>query len=266
MPLRSLPKVGSCPDSDAYRTSCRLRGAVLLPPASAQTSHPETHPQQVFFAVLHVATVPVDCSFANFASAPVETHSNTASLRSPFVTCSAASANFISKTRSVGIRSSCILIRRSVFDAIGRLRTTAHQTTSAPKTPILLLKAGTQSPCKRPYHLVICIVMNTPCTVVYRNHSGNNINNLVAVSNGIIRIAAAGRRGDYPGGYEARAYIGGRAASFAYRKCWGAGKRKLAIRLVMTTSPMIIAALWNIVVRLLQTPTKSITVATGGSI
>src|ERR1700722_9859821 len=82
MPLRSLPQGGSCPDSDACPTSCRPRGAVLLPPASAPTCHRETHPQHAFFVALHVATVPADCWCANSASAPAETHSSTTSLQS----------------------------------------------------------------------------------------------------------------------------------------------------------------------------------------
>ena len=113
MPLRSLPQGGSCPDSDACPTSCRPRGAVLLPPASAPTCHRETHPQPAFSVALHVATVLADCWSANSASARAETHSSTASLRSRMRTCSAASANFISFSLAATCSAFCRAAARS---------------------------------------------------------------------------------------------------------------------------------------------------------
>jgi hypothetical protein len=85
MPLRSRPRDGLCPDSDACPTSCRPRRAALLLPTSTQTSHPETHPPSAFFVALHATTSPAGCSFANIASVLAETHSSTASLQCPFV-------------------------------------------------------------------------------------------------------------------------------------------------------------------------------------
>src|SRR5208283_178241 len=82
MPLRSLPRGGSCPDTAACPTSCRLRGAVLPPPTSALISHPGTHPLPAFVVALHATTSPAGCSFANFASVRVGTRSSTASPRS----------------------------------------------------------------------------------------------------------------------------------------------------------------------------------------
>src|ERR1700692_3219060 len=82
MPLRSLLRGGSCPGSGAYPTSCRLRGVVLLLPASALTCRREMRPPPAFFVALRAAIVPVGCSSAGTASARVETCSSTASLRS----------------------------------------------------------------------------------------------------------------------------------------------------------------------------------------
>jgi hypothetical protein len=63
--------------------------------------------------------------------------------------------------------------------------------------------------------------------------------------NGLLRVAGAERRGEYAEGTKVRAYIGGRAASFAYRICWRGGHRRLALRLVTRTAPLVVAALWN---------------------
>src|SRR5258708_1256923 len=82
MRLRSLRRDGSCPDSAAYPTSCRPRGAVGPPLASAPTCHQRRHPPRVFFVASHATIVSVGCLFANFASVPVEAHSSKASLRS----------------------------------------------------------------------------------------------------------------------------------------------------------------------------------------
>ena len=71
-------------------------------------------------------------------------------------------------------------------------------------------------------------------------------------------MADAERRGEYAGGTNTRAYIGGRAASFAYRICWRGGHRKLALRLVMRTASMVVEAVWNNGKRYFQKPTKAI--------
>src|SRR6266702_4115567 len=82
MLLRSLPRAGSYPSSDACPTSCRPRGATVQPPASAPICHREMLPPLAFFAALRAATSPAGCSSADSASARAETHSSTASLRS----------------------------------------------------------------------------------------------------------------------------------------------------------------------------------------
>jgi len=100
MPLRSLRPGGSCPDSGACPTSCRRRGAVWLPPASAPTCHRGTLLPLAFFVALRAASVPAGYSFASTASARAGTRSSTGSPRSrpapvlrhrpvSFATCSA---------------------------------------------------------------------------------------------------------------------------------------------------------------------------------
>src|SRR5580658_6312271 len=82
MPLRSLPIGGSCPDTAACPSSCRLHAAVSLPPTSTPTFHPEMPPPPASFVALRATTSPVGCSVADTASAHSETRSSTASLRS----------------------------------------------------------------------------------------------------------------------------------------------------------------------------------------
>ena len=161
--------------------------------------------------------------------------------------------DFLSKTASVS--TSCIIIRRSVFEAIGGLRKDSTPQTFHADDTNLVLKAGTQSPC---------IVIDKPCTVVYRKHSGNSMKNFKAIADGIVRLADAQRRGEYPGGKKARTYIGGRAASFAYGKCWREGARKLAVSLVIRTAPLVLAALWNTTRRRFQEPPKRIVLPAEG--
>jgi glycosyltransferase involved in cell wall biosynthesis len=155
--------------------------------------------------------------------------------------------NFGSKTRAVG--TSCIIVRKSVFDAVGGQRKDTTATTWDADDTNLLLKLSSYSPC---------IVIHRPATTWYRLHGGNSIRNLTGVVNGLLRVAAAERRGEYAAGTRTRAYIGGRAASFAYRICWRGGQRMLALRLVMRTAPLVLAALWNNGKRFFQKPAKAI--------
>src|SRR5258708_21570038 len=72
----------SCPYSATCPTSCWLRRAILPPPASVPTSHPETLQRRAFFVALRTECVPADYSSTDIANARAETHSRTASLRS----------------------------------------------------------------------------------------------------------------------------------------------------------------------------------------
>ena len=65
MPLRSLPKGGSYPDTASCPSSCRRRVAVLLPPTSAPTCHRGMPPPPAFFVALHATTSPRGCSQAS---------------------------------------------------------------------------------------------------------------------------------------------------------------------------------------------------------
>jgi glycosyltransferase involved in cell wall biosynthesis len=142
--------------------------------------------------------------------------------------------NFGLKTRRVG--TSCIIIRKSVYDKVGGQRRDSTAKSWDADDTHLLLKVSSCGPC---------IVINRPATTFYRIHGENSIKNLSAVVDGLLRVAGAQRRGEYTDGTKVRAYIGGRAASFAYRICWRSGHRKLALRLVTRTAPLIAAALWN---------------------
>jgi glycosyltransferase involved in cell wall biosynthesis len=154
--------------------------------------------------------------------------------------------DFFSKTHTVGISASCIVIRKSTLEEIGGLRKDSSPVKFHSDDTNLLLKAGTYSPC---------IIIDQPCTVVYRKHAGNSVRNFQDVCDGLLRLAQAERRGEYPDSRRARTYIGRRAASFAYGKCWREGDRKLGIRLVIQTAPLVAAALWSTALGFFRKPT-----------
>jgi glycosyltransferase involved in cell wall biosynthesis len=155
--------------------------------------------------------------------------------------------NFGLKTRPVG--TSCIIVRKSVYDEVGGQRRDSTARNWDADDTHLLLKVSSYGPC---------IVINRPATTFYRVHNENSIKNINAVVNGLLRVAGAQRRGEYADGTKVRAYIGGRAASFAYRICWRSGHRQLALRLVTRTAPMIAAALWNNATRIFRKPAPPI--------
>jgi glycosyltransferase involved in cell wall biosynthesis len=151
--------------------------------------------------------------------------------------------NFGLKTRAVG--TSCIVLKKSVFEAVGGQRKDTNAKNWDADDTNLLLKVSSYGPC---------IVINRPATTWYRIHAKNSIKNHTAVVNGLLRVARDERQGQYAGGTNVRAYIGGRAASFGYRICWRGGHRKLALRLVSRTAPLIAAALWNNATRYFKKP------------
>jgi hypothetical protein len=117
----------------------------------------------------------------------------------------------------------------------------------------ILLKVGTYGPC---------VIVQKPYTAVYRLHGGNTIRNLKAIADGILELACLEHQGQYPGGSERRreryAIIGGRAATWAVRYCWPGGQRKLALRLLLGTAPMVFAAAWNKSLRYFRKPPQPI--------
>jgi hypothetical protein len=142
--------------------------------------------------------------------------------------------DYFSKTVRLG--TNLIIIKRSTFHEVGGLRSTTPKTFHGDDT-YLLMKAGIASPC---------VVIEKPATRAYRQHGGNSVNDCEAISNGLIRLAQAERRGEFPGGAARRkdryVCLGGRAGSWAYLHCWKKGHRRVAMRLFLATAPMIFTA------------------------
>jgi glycosyltransferase involved in cell wall biosynthesis len=142
--------------------------------------------------------------------------------------------NFLARNDSIG--SSVFIVRRTAFDEIGGLRKNTNAKTWYSDDNNLMLKLGTHSPF---------IYINRPRTAVYRLHSENSVRNLKGTVDGLVNLAKAERRGEYPGGQKVRTFIGRRSAAFAYGRCWRGGERGLALRLLLRTAPLVMAALWN---------------------
>ena len=111
----------------------------------------------------------------------------------------------------------------------------------------LLLKTSTYGPC---------IAVQRPYTVAYRLHGENSVRHIRLIAEGLLNMARTERRGEYPGGasrlWDRYATIGGQTASWACSYCWPAGERKLALRLLYKTWPMVAAAVGRKVMRRLQ--------------
>lgn len=139
-------------------------------------------------------------------------------------------ADYLSKTRPVGTMA--IVVRKSDFDAVGGLRNTTAQTWYCDDNS-LLLKVGARGQC---------ILIESPSTSAYRQHAENSTKDAEAFANGLIELADSERQGVF-GGKERKAdryaYIGGRAAAWAFYYCWKAGHRKLALKLLSGTAPMV---------------------------
>jgi len=160
--------------------------------------------------------------------------------------------DYISKTIPLTTPNSKIVIKKSVFDKVGGLRNSTPLTFHNDDLYILL-KTGTYGPC---------IVVHKPYTLAYRMHEENSIKNVRLIAEGVLSLARSERRGEYPGGNERRweryAVLGGRASTWALRYCWRGGQKKLALRLLFGTAPMVFAALWNKSMRYAHTPEKTI--------
>ncbi|HEX4537335.1 MAG TPA: glycosyltransferase [Candidatus Acidoferrum sp.] len=154
-------------------------------------------------------------------------------------------ADYLSKTRPVGTMA--IVVRKSDFDAVGGLRNTTAQTWHCDDNT-LLLKVGARGQC---------ILIESPCTSAYRQHAENSTKNAEAFANGLIKLADSERQGAF-GGKERKAdryaYIGGRAAAWAFYYCWKAGHRKLALKLLGETAPMVSMAVLRRFLRTFHTP------------
>jgi glycosyltransferase involved in cell wall biosynthesis len=143
-------------------------------------------------------------------------------------------------------------IRKDAFNAVGGYRNSTTPATFQSEDLYLKLRLGTQEPC---------IYVRRPFFAAYRLHERNNIRQLKAHAEGIFRIADAEREGQFPGGSRRRieryAVIGRRATNWAYYYCWKGGERKLALRILWRTAPMVAAAVWKRLLLGLRKPAVS---------
>ncbi len=131
--------------------------------------------------------------------------------------------DYLSKRVSLTSQCSQLVIRKSAFDKVGGMRNSTPQNWHNDDMN-LLLRLGTESPC---------IVIRKPSSFAYRLHSENSVKNVKS---------------------ERYAIIGGRASTWALRYCWRGGQKKLALRLLLKTAPMVFAALWNKALRYFSKP------------
>jgi len=150
--------------------------------------------------------------------------------------------DFFSKDIALGMSSSKIVIRKSVFDQAGGLRKTTPKTFHCDDYN-LLYQTGTSGPF---------VVLVQPTTVAYRLHSTNAIHNIEYMINGMIALVKAEHNGKYPGGRTRRlqryARIGGPTQQWV-RKAIKCGQPGLGFKLVKVAWPMIavcaVQKIWN---------------------
>lgn len=156
--------------------------------------------------------------------------------------------DYPSKDVSIPLSNSRIVIRKSVFEGIGGYGNGGAKA-FPPDDFNLLLKLGTEGPC---------ILVQKPYTVAYREHQTNTLRDVKAVADGILGLARFENQGRYPGGskrfWDRYAVIGGLASNWAFRHCWRRGHRKLALRLLLGTAPMVAAAVWKRLFRRFRKP------------
>jgi GT2 family glycosyltransferase len=149
--------------------------------------------------------------------------------------CAVPFADFLAKEVSVGLSNSRIVIRRTLFEKMGGLRETSPSTFHLDDFN-LVLKVGNRGPC---------VVLLQPETVAYRTHETNSIRDPRAMVDGILRLIASEKRGEYPGGPERKrdryACIGG-IAQFWVLQSLKARKPGQALRLFFNSVPMLAAA------------------------
>lgn len=157
--------------------------------------------------------------------------------------------DYFSKTVDTPATNSRMVLKRSVFEEVGGFRKDTTPLTFHNDDMHIALKVGTYGPC---------IIMKSPNTVAYRMHETNSIKGINLIAEGLIRLAEAERRGEYPGGDDRRqeryAVIGGRSSSWAYRYCWRNGQYRMALKLLIKTAPMVAAAVWGKFMRRFQEP------------
>ena len=161
--------------------------------------------------------------------------------------------DYLSKDVKLGLSSSRIVLRNSLFAEVGGLRETTAKTFHLDSLN-LILKVGTYGPC---------VVVKQPFTVGYRHHENNAIRSLEPIANGILVLARCERLGQYPGGTkrrrDRRACIGSIALSWALSYCLRAGRWKISLRLLTGTAGMAVAAIQKKMMSYMRKPTRSIT-------
>jgi glycosyltransferase involved in cell wall biosynthesis len=161
--------------------------------------------------------------------------------------------DYLSKETGISLSNSRIVVRKSTFDEVGGY-TNQGVAAFPPDDFNLILKLGTFGPC---------VVVTKPYTVAYREHAASTQRNVEAVADGIRRLTWFENQGRYPGGKERRwaryATLGGFSANWAFRRCWQGGHRRLAVRLLLATSPMVCAAVWKRLLRPFRKPAQPIT-------
>lgn len=145
--------------------------------------------------------------------------------------------DYLAKTLPVNCIQSKLAIRKSVYEEVGGHR---HSTalTWYGDTFDLLLRIGTYGPC---------VFIQKPRTFAYRVHPENSIKQIKNHAGGMLSLVQEERAGHYAGGSSRRwdryAIIGGTSSNWAWKYCWRGKQRKLALKLLMGTAPMVAAAL-----------------------
>jgi hypothetical protein len=141
--------------------------------------------------------------------------------------------DYFSKTVPVGLSSSNIVVRKSVFAESGASRNMFA--TFPMDTFHYVLLFGTFGPCA---------IMQTPNTVAYRIHATNTVRNVSGMVKGLEFLLDAERQGLYAGGRSRRfdryVCIGGVSLNWI-KKALKHGLPGLAARTLVKTSPMILA-------------------------
>lgn len=158
--------------------------------------------------------------------------------------------DFLSKTITHSSFMSTLVVRKSILEKIGGFRDTTPRTFHTDDLN-MTLRLGTLSPC---------IVVERPIQVAYRQHKGNSYHDTPAVAESILEVARSEHQGAYPGGRDRRfdryTLIGGRSANWAYRYCWRGGYKRLGLKLLWGTAPMVFAALWRRSLRYVRQPAE----------
>jgi glycosyltransferase involved in cell wall biosynthesis len=158
----------------------------------------------------------------------------------------------LSKTIRLPCVGSLYVIRRSIHEAAGGFRNSDARTWYGDIFDYIL-RVGTLGPC---------VIIRQPFTAAYRQHEANSTASLKAHADGILGVARAERLDQYPGGWLRRwdryAFIGGISESWARHFLWPGRERRTALRLLLGTAPMVLAALVKRVARNFHKPAQRV--------